>query len=74
MFEQLLQAARTQREPQRLLFLFCAADAPVQGGGRALTPLACVDAALKAMIGNVQGGAVGGYMALGPDGEPLAFD
>ncbi len=53
-FEQLLQAAAAQPDPQRLLFVFAAAQLPAdatpaqrerfeQGSGGALEPLACVD-------------------------------
>lgn len=53
-FEQLLQAAAAQPEPQRLLFVFAAAELPddaspaqrerfAAGQGGALAPLACVD-------------------------------
>ena len=53
-FDDLLQAARTQRERQRLLFVFAGAELPgdatpeqrarfAQGEGGALVPLMCVD-------------------------------
>jgi hypothetical protein len=53
-FEQLLQAAALQPEPQRLLFVFAGAELPAEatpeqrerfhaGLGGTLTPLACVD-------------------------------
>ncbi|MCM2252916.1 MAG: ribonucleotide reductase subunit alpha [Ramlibacter sp.] len=53
-FERLLQAAASQAEPQRLLFLFAGAELPADataaqrerfhaGQGGALAPLACVD-------------------------------
>jgi len=53
-FEQLLQAAAAQTEPQRLLFVFAAAELPddatpaqrerfAAGQGGVLVPLACVD-------------------------------
>lgn len=53
-FEQLLQAASLQPEPQRLLFVFAGAELPADatpvqrqqfeaGQGGALEPLACVD-------------------------------
>ena len=53
-FEQLLQAAAAQPEPQQLLFVFACAELPAdaspaqrarfeQGQGGALEPLACVD-------------------------------
>ena len=53
-FDQLLQSATAQSEPQRLLFVFAAAELPAdaspaqrarfeQGQGGALEPLACVD-------------------------------
>lgn len=53
-FEQLLRAAAAQPEPQRLLFVFAAAELPddaspaqrarfAAGQGGALVPLACVD-------------------------------
>jgi hypothetical protein len=53
-FDQLLQHATGQREPQRLLFLFAGAELPpdadaaqraafAAGRGGALVPLACVD-------------------------------
>jgi hypothetical protein len=53
-FNDLLAAARQQREPQRLLFVFAAAELPEgstpeqaarfeAGQGGALTPLMCVD-------------------------------
>lgn len=55
-FQQLLQAAAVQAEPQRLLFVFTAAELPDRaspiererfhaGEGGALTPLMCVDKA-----------------------------
>jgi hypothetical protein len=57
-FEQLLQAAAAQPEPQLLLFVFAAAQLPAdatpaqrqrfeQGLGGALEPLACVDKGLQ---------------------------
>ena len=53
-FTQLLQAARQQAQPQRLLFVFTQRELPAdasaeqkesfaRGGGGALEPLACVD-------------------------------
>jgi hypothetical protein len=53
-FERLLQAARTQAEPQRLLFVFAQGELPedasaaqraayAAGLGGALTPIVCVD-------------------------------
>lgn len=53
-FDDLLAAARQQREPQRLLFVFASAELPedstpeqaarfAAGQGGALTPLMCVD-------------------------------
>jgi len=53
-FDDLLAAARQQREPQRLLFVFAAAELPADstpeqaarfeaGQGGALAPLMCVD-------------------------------
>lgn len=55
-FDDLLQAARAQSEPQRLLFVFAGAELPddatpaerarfAEGQGGALTPLMCVDKA-----------------------------
>ena len=55
-FERLLQAARTQSEPQRLLFVFAQGELPedaspgqraayAAGLGGALTPIVCVDKA-----------------------------
>lgn len=55
-FDQLLQAAAAQPEPQRLLFVFASADLPddataaqrashAAGNGGTLTPLMCVDKA-----------------------------
>jgi hypothetical protein len=128
-FELLLQAAASQPEPQRLLFVFAGAELPADatpaqrerfeaGQGGALTPLTCVDkavddlasfealvaesreagppwqvvfivglagtggqapsparvdSALQAMVENVRAGRFGGYLALGPSGEPLLF-
>ncbi len=57
MFDQLLQAAAAQPEPQRLLFVFTAAELPddatpaqrerfAAGAGGALAPLMCVDKGL----------------------------
>ena len=56
-FDQLLQAAAAQPEPQRLLFVFATAGLPddataaqreryAAGGGGALAPLMCVDKGL----------------------------
>ena len=56
-FEQLLQAAAVQPEPQQLLFVFASADLPddataeqrqrfEEGRGGSLTPLMCVDKSL----------------------------
>ena len=45
-FDDLLQAARSQPEPQRLLMVFTAAEASSASGGEAtgtLTPVLCVD-------------------------------
>ena len=53
-FDRLLQAAAAEPEPQRLLFVFAAAELPedatpaqrqnfAAGGGGTLTPLMCVD-------------------------------
>ena len=53
-FDDLLQVARTQAEPQRLLFVFAGAELPddatpaeraqfERGQGGALTPIMCVD-------------------------------
>jgi hypothetical protein len=53
-FDELLQAARSQDEPQRLLFVFAAAEMPEDatpaqraafdaGEGGTLTPMMCVD-------------------------------
>jgi hypothetical protein len=128
-FEQLLQAAAAQAQPQRLLFVFAAAELPQDasaeqrtrfeaGQGGALAPLACVDKdpadlttydalvaesraasppwhvvfigalsgqggraptaqqvedALRGMVEAVRAGRFGGYLALGPTGEPLRF-
>jgi hypothetical protein len=55
-FDDLLQVARAQTEPQRLLFVFAGAELPddatpaeraqfEQGQGGALTPIMCVDKA-----------------------------
>src|SRR3990167_2667269 len=57
-FDDLLQAARAQREPQRLLFVFAGIDLPEDstpaqregfeaGQGGALVPLMCVDKGLE---------------------------
>ncbi len=61
-FEDLLQAARLQPEPQRLLFVFAAAELPEdstpeqrarfhEGGGGALVPLMRVDKAPEELSG-----------------------
>lgn len=53
-FKDLLEVARTESEPQRLLFVFCKAELPEdatveeksafdRGEGGALTPVICVD-------------------------------
>ncbi len=55
-FDELLEAARSQREPQRLLFVFAGVELPegstpeeaagfAAGDGGALVPLMCVDKA-----------------------------
>jgi hypothetical protein len=60
-FELLLQAAASQPEPQRLLFVFAEAELPADaspaqrarfeaGQGGALTPLACVDKAVDDLV------------------------
>jgi hypothetical protein len=128
-FALLLQAAASQPEPQRLLFVFAGAELPADatpeqrarfeaGHGGALVPLACVDkaadgiasfealvtesrhasppwqvvfiaglagmggkppspalvdSALHSMVENIRAGRFGGYLALGPTGEPLSF-
>lgn len=57
-FDQLLRAAASQPEPQRLLFVFAGAELPADatpeqrerfdaGQGGTLTPLACVDKAVE---------------------------
>ena len=59
-FEDLLQAARQQREPQQLLFVFAGAELPTDasaaqraqfdsGEGGELAPLMCVDKAAAAL-------------------------
>jgi hypothetical protein len=61
-FQQLLQAAAAQPEPQRLLFVFAAAELPAEatpaqrqrfhaGQGGALAPLMCVDKAPEDLAG-----------------------
>jgi hypothetical protein len=61
-FQQLLQAAAAQPEPQRLLFVFAAAELPADatpaqrqrfhaGQGGALAPLMCVDKAPEDLAG-----------------------
>jgi hypothetical protein len=61
-FEQLLQHAASQPQPQRLLFVFAAAELPpdaspeqrkryAAGGGGALAPLMCVDKAPRDLPG-----------------------
>ena len=61
-FDQLLQAAAAEPEPQRLLFVFATADLPedatpaqrqrfAAGGGGALAPLMCVDKGLAELTG-----------------------
>lgn len=128
-FDQLLAAAAAQPQPQRLLFVFTAAELPDDatpmqrqrfeaGEGGALTPLACVDkepaelssfaalveearqatpawqvvfiaglsgqngeppsdgqvdSALGAMVEGVRTGRLDTYLALDPQGEPVAF-
>lgn len=58
MFQQLLEAAAAQAEPQRLLFVFTSAELPEDatpaqrerfdaGAGGTLTPLMCVDKGLE---------------------------
>ena len=59
-FDQLLQAAAAQPEPQRLLFVFATAELPedatpaqrqrfAAGGGGSLAPVMCVDKGLEEM-------------------------
>jgi hypothetical protein len=61
-FDDLLRAARRQREPQQLLFVFAGAELPAgasaaqradyeAGVGGELTPLMCVDKAADALAG-----------------------
>jgi hypothetical protein len=61
-FQQLLQAAREQPQPQRLLFVFATAELPDDatpaqqarfeaGGGGALAPIMCVDKAPDELAG-----------------------
>ena len=60
-FNDLLTAARQQREPQRLLFVFAAAELPADstpeqaarfeaGQGGALAPLMCVDKTAQELV------------------------
>lgn len=60
-FDDLLQAARQQTEPQRLLFVFASADLPqdstaaqrerfLAGEGGALVPVMCVDKAADELL------------------------
>lgn len=64
-FDQLLQAARAQAEPQRLLFVFAGAELPddatpaqleryAAGQGGALAPLMCVDKSPDELAGFAQ--------------------
>jgi hypothetical protein len=41
-------------------------------GGKPPSP-ALVDSALHSMVENIRAGRFGGYLALGPTGEPLSF-
>ena len=61
-FDDLLQAARTQSQPQRLLFVFAGAELPADasaeqraqfeaGEGGELAPLMCVDKAADELTG-----------------------
>ena len=61
-FDDLLQAARQQREPQQLLFVFAGAELPAvanaaqvaqfeAGEGGELAPLMCVDKPADALLG-----------------------
>lgn len=61
-FDDLLEAARQQAEPQRLLFVFAGADLPADasssqreqflaGQGGALVPIMCVDKAPDELLG-----------------------
>lgn len=79
-FDDLLQAARQQPEPQRLLLLFAGASldadaTPAQraafeaGAGGALTPLMCVDKTPEELAGGFAALAVEADAMLSPTGQ-----
>ncbi len=79
-FDDLLQAARQQPEPQRLLLLFAGASldadaTPAQraafeaGAGGALTPLMCVDKTPEELAGGFASFAAEADAMLGPTGQ-----
>lgn len=79
-FDDLLQAARQQPEPQRLLLLFAGASVdadatPAQraafeaGAGGALTPLMCVDKKPEELTGGFAAFAAEADAMLGPTGQ-----
>ncbi|MCE9659579.1 MAG: ribonucleotide reductase subunit alpha [Burkholderiales bacterium] len=77
-FDELLQAARSQAEPQRLLFVFATAEMPEDatpaqraafdaGEGGTLTPLMCVDKAPAELASFAELAAEAGGFAQGWD-------
>ncbi len=67
-FEALVAESRNASPPWHVVFI---AGLP---GQRGLPPSqGLVDSALRTMVENVRAGRFGGYLALGPDGEPLSF-
>jgi len=67
-FEALVAESRQASPPWQVVFI---AGLPGQGGKPPSAAL--VDSALHAMVDNVRAGRFGGYLALGPTGEPLSF-
>ena len=73
-FDPFLQAAATQPKPQRLLFVFAAAEAARRRDtGTAAAPCRRRGRRTRAERVRVRGGLIDGLLALGPSDEPLTF-
>lgn len=67
-FEALVAESRNASPPWQVVFIAGLAGQRGQPPSQGL-----VDSALQTMVENVRAGRFGGYLALGPDGEPLSF-